>query len=125
MHPAGRYHTGMQSDLDTAPSSSALDARLLLFGRDPTPGIVSVSAGRDGRATIWRRVPETSPSVDAETTAASPGLPLSRAAEESLGGGGRSVGEGASQIVVEEDRFPSWLFLADASILAPLKPEHL
>lgn len=28
----------------------------LLFGRDPTPGIVSVAAGRDGQATVWRRV---------------------------------------------------------------------
>jgi DNA polymerase elongation subunit (family B) len=91
----------MQSDLDTAPSASVLDARLLLFGRDPTPGIVSVSAGRDGRATIWRRVQTA---------------PLSRKAGEGLG-------EGA--VVVEEDRFPSWLFLADASILAPLKPEHI
>ncbi len=28
----------------------------LLFGRDPTPGIVSVTAGRDGSAQVWRRV---------------------------------------------------------------------
>ena len=28
----------------------------LLYGRDDTPGIVSVSAGRDGRARLWRRV---------------------------------------------------------------------
>ncbi len=28
----------------------------LLFGRDPTPGIVSVAAGRDGVARVWRRV---------------------------------------------------------------------
>src|SRR5439155_19315701 len=27
----------------------------LLFGRDPTPGIVSVAAGRDGLAHVWRR----------------------------------------------------------------------
>lgn len=29
----------------------------LLFGSDPTPGIVSVAADRQGRATIWRRTP--------------------------------------------------------------------
>jgi DNA polymerase elongation subunit (family B) len=29
--------------------------RELLYGRDDTPGIVSVLAGRDGRARIWRR----------------------------------------------------------------------
>src|SRR5437762_11764116 len=30
-----------------------------LWGWDPTPGIVSVWAEPDGRATVWRRVPET------------------------------------------------------------------
>src|SRR5438552_876910 len=30
-----------------------------LWGWDPTPGIVSVHAELDGRATIWRRLPET------------------------------------------------------------------
>ena len=30
-----------------------------LWGWDPTPGIVSVWAERDGRATIWRRIVET------------------------------------------------------------------
>jgi DNA polymerase I len=30
-----------------------------LWGWDPTPGIVSVHADTEGRATIWRRVPET------------------------------------------------------------------
>jgi hypothetical protein len=29
--------------------------RELLYGRDDTPGIVSVLAGRDGRARVWRR----------------------------------------------------------------------
>jgi len=29
----------------------------LLFGHDPTPGIVSVAADRQGRATVWRRTP--------------------------------------------------------------------
>ena len=76
-----------------AGTAGSIDARRLLFGRDDTPGIVSVSAGRDGRARVWRRVP---------------------------GEGGEP-----SRVVLEEERFPSWLFLADASILAPLKPEHL
>jgi DNA polymerase elongation subunit (family B) len=31
----------------------------LLHGWDPTPGIVSIHATQDGRATIWRRVPGT------------------------------------------------------------------
>ncbi len=30
-----------------------------LWGWDPTPGIVSVWASPDGRATVWRRMPET------------------------------------------------------------------
>jgi DNA polymerase I len=30
-----------------------------LWGWDPTPGIVSVHAGEDGRAFVWRRIPET------------------------------------------------------------------
>src|SRR5437588_514027 len=30
-----------------------------LWGWDPTPGIVSVWAEPDGRATVWRREPET------------------------------------------------------------------
>lgn len=30
-----------------------------LWGWDPTPGIVSVHAGLDGRATVWRRMPDT------------------------------------------------------------------
>ena len=75
------------------PDATPIDARELLFGRDDTPGIVSVSAGRDGRARVWRRVADA------------PGEP--------------------SRIVLETARFPSWLFLADASILADLKPERL
>ena len=98
----------MQTDLASMPTADPLDARLLLFGRDPTPGIVR-QPGRDGRATVWRRVTDA---------------PLSRSA-----GVTRVLGEGASgatsRIVVEEDRFPSWLYLADASILDPLKPERL
>ncbi|HEU4586454.1 MAG TPA: ribonuclease H-like domain-containing protein [Gemmatimonadaceae bacterium] len=31
----------------------------LLYGWDPTPGIVSVHARHDGRATVWRRIPGT------------------------------------------------------------------
>jgi DNA polymerase elongation subunit (family B) len=30
-----------------------------LWGWDPTPGIVSIHATRDGRALVWRRIPET------------------------------------------------------------------
>ena len=93
----------MQSDLDTT-AADVLDPRTLLFGRDPTPGIVSVSAGRDGRATIWRRV------TDSPSPRPSPG---------------ETGSTSDSRVVLEEDRFPSWLFLADASILAPLKPERL
>ncbi|MFN8635280.1 MAG: DNA polymerase domain-containing protein [Chloroflexota bacterium] len=74
-------------------AAPAIDARRLLFGRDDTPGIVSVSASRDGRARVWRRVADPD--------------------------------GGPSRVVLEEDRFPSWLFLADASILASMKPERL
>jgi DNA polymerase elongation subunit (family B) len=88
----GLYHSRMQTDL-ISPADAAVDARRLLFGRDPTPGIVSVSAGRDGRARVWRRVHDPA--------------------------------GGPARVVLEEDRFPSWLFLADASVLAPLKPERL
>ena len=73
--------------------STIVDARRLLFGSDDTPGIVSVGAGRDGRARVWRRLP------DPDT--------------------------GEDRVVLEEDRFPSWLLLADASVLGPLKPEPL
>src|SRR5262249_24216374 len=30
-----------------------------VWGWDPTPGIVSVWADLDGRATVWRRIPKT------------------------------------------------------------------
>jgi len=74
-------------------AAGAVDARRLLFGRDDTAGIVSVSASRDGRARVWRRIPD---------------------ADGGPGG-----------VVLEQERFPGWLFLADASVLAPLKPERL
>lgn len=60
--------------------------RDLLYGRDPTPGILSVTAGRDGRARVWRRV------------------------------------DGAT--VCEEARFPHWLLLTDATLLAGLPIER-
>ena len=82
----------MQSDV-TLPAAGPVNALKLLFGQDETPGIVSVSATRDGRARVWRRVPGPD------------GQP--------------------SRVVLEEDQFPSWLFLADASVLAPLKPEPM
>src|SRR5207247_8011433 len=33
-----------------------MDRRSLLFGRDETPGIVSITADRHGHARVWRRV---------------------------------------------------------------------
>ena len=39
--------------------------RELLYGRDDTPGILSVSAGRDGRARVWRRDSDTTLCEDA------------------------------------------------------------
>ena len=38
-----------------------------LWGWDPTPGIVSVWAEADGRATVWRRIPETEALVREES----------------------------------------------------------
>lgn len=43
------------SSATPAPTAATLPAELL-FGHDPTPGIVSVSADRQGNATVWRRV---------------------------------------------------------------------
>jgi DNA polymerase, archaea type len=44
-------------DLFPVPTpSNAGDRRALLFGRDDTPGIVSLTADRQGRALVWRRV---------------------------------------------------------------------
>src|SRR5688572_32954365 len=43
-----------QTPLTSAPAQT--DRRALLFGRDETPGIVSVVADRRGRARVWRRV---------------------------------------------------------------------
>ena len=39
-----------------------------LWGWDPTPGIVSVWADGDGRATVWRRVPDAPHGPDADRT---------------------------------------------------------
>lgn len=41
---------------ETASPGAALDPVALVFGSDPTPGIVSVHAGGDGAVTVWRRV---------------------------------------------------------------------
>ncbi|HEU0012818.1 MAG TPA: 3'-5' exonuclease [Longimicrobium sp.] len=41
------------------PEAAAADQDEWLWGWDPAPGIVSVWAEPDGRATVWRRVPET------------------------------------------------------------------
>src|SRR5438105_1331055 len=44
-------------DLFAAPAATlTVDRRALLFGRDDTPGIVSVTADRQGHACVWRRV---------------------------------------------------------------------
>ncbi|HEY7060945.1 MAG TPA: DNA polymerase domain-containing protein [Chloroflexota bacterium] len=61
--------------------------RELLYGRDDTPGIVSVLAGRDGRARVWRR--------DGDRT------------------------------VCEEERFPNWFYLSDATLLERVPVERL
>src|SRR5688572_1050688 len=92
------YYCSMQPDV-TLPAAGPVDALKLLFGQDETPGIVSVSATRDGHARVWRRVPD-----------------------EVAGGAEHG---GPSRVVLEEERFPSWIFLADASVLAPLKPEKM
>jgi DNA polymerase I len=49
------------SSPDTPPHSAASATREdeWLWGWDPTPGIVSVWAEADGRATVWRRIAET------------------------------------------------------------------
>ncbi|HZT05682.1 MAG TPA: DNA polymerase domain-containing protein [Chloroflexota bacterium] len=42
--------------LSEAVPTTGSDRRSLLFGRDDTPGIVSVAASRHGKARVWRRV---------------------------------------------------------------------
>ena len=44
-----------------------------LWGWDPTPGIVSVWAERDGRALVWRRAPGGGSLAPRATTASVPG----------------------------------------------------
>jgi hypothetical protein len=41
------------------PTTRATDEDEWLWGWDPTPGIVSVWAEADGRAVVWRRIPES------------------------------------------------------------------
>src|SRR4051812_25101659 len=56
-------HDPAASNIDLAPAAAPSDVAARgdewLWGWDPTPGIVSVWAEADGRATVWRRVPET------------------------------------------------------------------
>jgi DNA polymerase, archaea type len=53
----------MQSDGQTITAGATESLRAVqdewLWGWDPTPGIVSIWAEADGRATVWRRVPAT------------------------------------------------------------------
>ena len=41
---------------EPAMPGTRLDPEALVFGADPTPGIVSVNVRADGTVTIWRRV---------------------------------------------------------------------
>ena len=97
--------------VSTVADPAVVDARTLLFGHDPTPGIVSIAVGRDGRARVWRRISDT-------------------AVEDGAGanldeGAGRSPRAGRSTVVLEEARFPSWFYLMDPDVLDPLQPERL
>ena len=49
--------TGQAAGAPVADEKPAGQLDPLLFGHDPTPGIVSVAADRQGRATVWRRTP--------------------------------------------------------------------
>src|SRR5947208_1239112 len=42
--------------MEPAVSATRLDPEALVFGTDPTPGIVSVDVRAEGTVTIWRRV---------------------------------------------------------------------
>src|SRR5258705_7022129 len=61
-----------------------------LWGWDPTPGIVSVWAEPDGRAFVWRRLPDRGPAA------------------------------GPSRLVREDVRYRPWLLLAGLDDLAHL-----
>ena len=104
--------------LSAATDPTVVDARALLFGRDPTPGIVSIAVGRDGRARVWRRVmaPPGADSVDADTA----GAAGARMAVPANG----HLSTGRSTVILEEDRFPSWFYLLDPEVLDPLEPER-
>ena len=49
------YYKAVAASGPEARATSALDTSALLFGRDPTPAIVSVSLGKTGLARAWRR----------------------------------------------------------------------
>src|SRR5207248_2173216 len=68
-------------------SARPLDPHGLLFGRDDTPGIVSVAADRRGRARLWRRVD--------------------------------------GRVVMDEDSYPNWLFIARRELLGNLPAVEL
>jgi DNA polymerase I len=54
--PGAGFQLAFPDLFPPAPGLAELDRRALLFGRDETPGIVSVTADRQGRACVWRRV---------------------------------------------------------------------
>ncbi len=54
--------------MTATPPSAARREDEWLWGWDPTPGIVSVWADGDGRATVWRRVPDAPHGPDADRT---------------------------------------------------------
>lgn len=56
-------------DISTVPNTGASQASgpdAVLFGADPTPGIVSVLANQSGQARVWRRVADGSTIVEEE-----------------------------------------------------------
>lgn len=97
--------------VSTVADPTVVDARTLLFGHDPTPGIVSIAVGRDGRARVWRRISDV-----ATEEGAGAGL------DDGTGQPPRAV---RSTVVLEEARFPSWFYLMDPDVLDPLQPERL
>ena len=54
--PGAGFQLAFPDLFPPVPALTGLDRRALLFGHDETPGIVSVTSDRQGRAYVWRRV---------------------------------------------------------------------
>ena len=90
-----------------------------VWGWDSTPGIVSVWAEIDGRATLWRRIPDMGQLVREEQRFR-PWLVLDRL-EDLHHLGDRLGPEGCEKALI---RIASWMVLAPCATWSPLATEE-